>query len=147
MEPFNILSIELESIERHLSRRRFLKLLVLAAVPLRFSLDRDDREFLRKVAATLIPAEAFSRTDIDVIANIERLLSRGSAEHRAKILRLITWSQRISFIYGRENIARRALSSRFVLPQKMSKALSTLCLVAFWGDERALDLIESVRGR
>jgi hypothetical protein len=143
MEAFDPLSVELDSIERHLSRRRFLKIVVFAAAPLRFALDGDDREFLRKVAATLIPPEALSRTGIDVIANIEHLLQRGSAEHRAKILRLLTWSRRVSFIYGGENVARRARDSRFVLAQKMSKALSALCLVSFWGDERALRLIES----
>jgi hypothetical protein len=142
MEPFNSLFVELDSIDRHLSRRKFLKIVVFAA-PLRLALDGGDREFLRKVAATLIPPEAVSRTGIDVIANVEHLLQRGSAEHRAKILRLLTWSRRVSFIYGGENVARRARDSRFVLARKMSKALAALCLVAFWGDERALQLIES----
>ncbi len=143
MELPDTLSIELDAIERHLSRRRFLKAVVLASVPVRFAMDDDDREFLRKVAATLIPPEAFSRTGIDVITNIEHLLSRGSAEHRAKILRLLSWSRRVSFLYGGHHVAGRARNSRFVLAQKMSKALSALCLVAFWGDERALQLIET----
>lgn len=143
METFDSLFVELDSIDRHLSRRKFLKIVVFTAAPLRLALDGGDREFLRKVAATLIPPEARSRTGIDVIANIEHLLQRGSAEHRAKILRLLTWSRRVSFIYGGENVARRARNSRFVLAQKMSKALSALCLVSFWGDERALQLIET----
>jgi hypothetical protein len=147
VETFDSLFVELDSIDRHLSRRKFFKIVVLAAAPLRLALDGGDREFLRKVATTLIPPEAFSRTGIDVIANVEHLLQRGSAEHRAKILRLLTWSRRVSFIYGGENVARRARASRFVLARKMSKALSALCLVAFWGDERALQLIESGEAR
>ena len=143
METIETLFVELDSIERHLSRRKFLKIVVFAAAPIRLTLDGGDRDFLRKVAATLIPHEALSRTGVDVIANIEHLLERGSAEHRAKIMRLLTWSRRVSFIYGGEKVARRARDSRFVLAQKMSKALSALCLVSFWGDERALQLIES----
>jgi hypothetical protein len=143
METYDSLLVELDSIDRHLSRRKFLKILVFAATPLRFSLEGSDREFLRKVAATLILSDALSRTGIDVIANIEHLLQRGSAEHRVKVLRLLTWSRRVSFIYGGENVARRARDSRFVLVQKLSRALSALCLVSFWGDERSLQLIES----
>jgi hypothetical protein len=142
METYDSFLMELDSIDRHLSRRKFLKILVLAATPLRLALDGGDREFLRKVAATLILPEALSRTGIDVIANVEHLLQRGSAEHRAKVLRLLTWSRRVSFLYGGENVARRARDSRFVLIQKLSKALSALCLVSFWGDERSLQLIE-----
>ena len=74
METFDSLFVELDSIDRHLSRRKFLKIAVLAAAPLRLALDGGDREFLRKVAATLIPPEAVSRTGIDVIANVEHLL-------------------------------------------------------------------------
>ena len=142
METLDSLLVELDSIDRHLSRRKFLKLVIFAA-PLSLSLDGDDRDFLRKIAGTLIPADAFSRTGIDIIANIEHLLRRGGAEHRAKVMRLLTWSRRVSFFYGGENVARRARDSRFVLARKMSKALSALCLVSFWGDERALALIES----
>jgi len=147
METYDSLLVELDSLDRHLSRRKFLKILVFAATPLRLALEGGDREFLRKVAATLISPEALSRTGIDVIANVEHLLLRGSAEHRAKVLRLLTWSRRISFIYGGENVARRARESRFVLVQKLSRALSALCLVSFWGDERSLQLIESQEAR
>jgi hypothetical protein len=143
METYDSLLVELDSIDRHLSRRKFLKILVFAATPLRLSLEGSDREFLRKVAATLILSDALPRTGIDVIANVEHLLQRGSAEHRAKVLRLLTWSRWVSFIYGGENVARRARDSRFVLVQKLSRALSALCLVSFWGDERSLQLIES----
>ena len=72
METFDSLFVELDSIERRLSRRKFIKIVVFASAPLRLALDVGDREFLRKVAATLIPPEAFSRTGIDVIANVER---------------------------------------------------------------------------
>ncbi len=147
MEPFDALEAELDSIDRHLSRRSFLKAAVYFATPLHLTFDVSDREFLRKVAATLIPSEALSRTGIDVIANIEYLIERGSAEHRAKIMRLLVWSRRLSFLYGGERVAQRARFSRFVLAQKMSKALSALCLVAFWGDERALQLIETPGGK
>jgi hypothetical protein len=142
MEQFDTLAAELESIDRHLSRRRFLKIVVYASVPAHMTLDKGDLEFIRKVAMTLIPDDALARTGIDVVANLEHILQRGSAEHRAKIMRLLTWSRRVSFLYGGEQVAHRARTSRFVLAQKMSKALSTLCLVSFWGDERSLLLIE-----
>jgi hypothetical protein len=142
METYDSVLLELDSIDRHLSRRKFLKILVLVATPVRLALDSGDREFLRKLAATLIIPEALSHTGIDVIANVEHLLERGSAEHRAKVLRLLTWARRVSFLYGGENVARRGRDSRFVLIQKLSKALSALCLVSFWGDERSLQLIE-----
>jgi hypothetical protein len=143
MDIYDTLYAELDSIERHLSRRRFLKVVVYAAVPLHLALDGGDRDFLGKVAATLLPPEAISSTGINLAVNIEYLLNRGGAEHRAKVMRLVTWSRRVSFLYGGHQVARRASTSRFVLIQKMSKALSALCLVAFWGDERALQLIES----
>jgi hypothetical protein len=143
MELYDTLTTELDSIDRHLSRRKFLKVVFYSSVPLQINLKSGDQEFLRKVAATLIPPGALSQTGIDVVANIEHLLQRGSAGHRTKIVRLLGWAQRISFLYGGEKIALRARTSRFVLVQKMSKALSTLCLVAFWGDERALRLIEA----
>jgi hypothetical protein len=143
MELYDTLTAELDSIDRHLSRRKFLKIVFYGSVPLHINLGSGDQEFLRKVAATLIPAEAVSQTGIDVVANIEHLLQRGSAGHRTKITRLLVWAQRISFLYGGGQVAQRARTSRFVLVQKMSKALSTLCLVAFWGDERALRLIEA----
>jgi hypothetical protein len=140
MEPLETLALEIASIERQLSRRTFLKLAALAAVP-HPALDKGDLNFLRGVAATLISPEALARTGIDVLANIDHLLVRGSAEHRAKVMRLVAWARRISFIYGGENVAIRTRTSRFVLVQRMGKALSSLCLVAFWADERALQLI------
>ena len=147
MDIYDTLNTELDSIDRYLSRRGFLRLVVYAATPLCVTFDGGDREFLRKVAATLIPSEALSRTGIDISANIEHLLARGSAEHRAKVMRLLAWSRRISFLYEGQNIVHRAGKSRFMLIQKMSKALSALCLLAFWGDERALQLIEVLEAK
>ena len=143
METLEPLIREIESIERQVSRRRFLKLIAFSVLIPPVGLGADNRQFLRRVARTLIPDEALARTGIDVVANVEHLLNRGSAEHRAKVLRLLTWAERISFIYGGEKCAIRARGSRFVLVQKMAKALSSLCLVAFWADERALVLIDN----
>lgn len=133
---------EIESIERRLDRRRFLKMLLGAGLILRPALESDDLEFLRRVAATLISADDLRRTRIDVVANVEHLLERSSGQHRGKALQLVAWTRRISLVYGGDRVALRARTSRFVLPQKMSKAISSLCLVAFWGDERALQLID-----
>ena len=142
MEPLEIVTQEIDSFERQIGRRRFLGYAALVAVTPHAELEGGDRDFLRKVAATLIPRQAVAETGIDVVANIDRLLARGSAEHRAKVRRLIVWTRRVSFLYGGENVAIRARDSRFALMQKMSKAVSSLCLVAFWGDERAMRLIE-----
>ncbi len=143
MESLELIAQEIASLERHLSRRAFFGHALLAVGFTRLVLDHNDREFLGQVARTLIPAEALQQTGIDVVANIEYLLARGSAEHRAKVLRLLAWAKRVSFLYGGEQVALRARTSRFVLVQKMSKALSALCLVAFWGDERTLPLLHS----
>ena len=143
MESFDSVIFEVDAFDRHLSRRSFLGAMAFAGIATRLTLDGDDREFLRRVAGTLIPPAALARTGIDVLANIDHLLARGSAEHRAKALRLIAWARRVSFLYGGERVALRSRGSRFALVQKMGKALSSICLVAFWGDERALPLIEA----
>ena len=134
---------DLDSFERHLSRRTFLKLLGGFVVAPGFTPGGKETDFLRRVAATLIPAEAVSRTGIDVLANIEHMLAQGGAEHRQKVLRLLSWARRVSFAYGGERVAVGARGSRFELIQKMGRALSTLCLWAFWGDERSLVLLDS----
>jgi hypothetical protein len=141
MESLEIVTLEIDSLDRLLSRRTFLGYAAMLAAAPRLALDQGDRDFLRKVAATLIPAQGVSATGIDVVANIDRLLARGSAEHRTKVLRLVSWARRVSFLYGGEQVAVRSRGSRFALVQKMGKALSALCLVAFWGDERAMNLI------
>ncbi len=134
------------SLERELDRRRFLTSILLAGIAPATGLDGGQRRFLAGMASHLIPAEAFRLTGVDVAENIEYMLSRGSGERREKILRLLAWSQRISFLYGGDQIAVRAARSRFILMRKMAKALSSLCLVAFWGDERTLQLIENPKG-
>jgi hypothetical protein len=94
------------------------------------------------VAATLIPAAALAETGIDVAANVDYLLQQGCAEHRGKVLRFLRWARRASVFYGGARVAIEARGSRFTLVRKMGKALSSLCLVAFWADERALRLIK-----
>ncbi|MEW6736851.1 MAG: hypothetical protein AB1489_36525 [Acidobacteriota bacterium] len=149
MAGMDTLIDDLDAFDRHLSRRRFIKLcvaaLVLPQTALAFgesaSLAKAEYEFLRKVALTLIPYEVIISTGIDPMVNIEKLISNGGAEQRAKVARLVAVAQRSAFLYGGDKIAIRARTSRFVLVQKLAKALSSLCLVAFWADERALALI------
>lgn len=143
MKPLENILREINSFENQLSRRGFLKLASMALVFPDVALGSDDNEFLRRVAATLIPAAALSRTGIDVAANIEQLLRQGSAEHRRKVLRFIAWSRRAAHFYGGERVAINARGSRFMLVRKMARTLSSLCLIAFWGDERAMNLIDS----
>jgi hypothetical protein len=102
-----------------------------------------ERRFLEEVAGVLIPAAA--GTGIDVVANIEHMLTQASADHRERIVQLVTWSRRVSWLYGGTRMPLRARRSRFVLIQKLAHALSALCLVAFWGDESALGMAERRR--
>jgi hypothetical protein len=141
MQPLENIVQEITSFENQLSRRGFLKAASLLVVIPGGSLDTGDLEFLRRVAATLIPAEALKATGVDVAANVEQLLRQGSAEHRQKVLRFISWSRRASILYGGERVAINARGSRFILARKMGRTLSSLCLIAFWADERALSLI------
>lgn len=113
----------------------------LVAAP-NIDLQRNDRKFLDRVAATLIPAKAFENTGINVADNVAYLLNQGSTEHRTKVLRFLSWSQRASIIYGGDKVAINARGSRFILVRKMGRTLSSLCLIAFWADERALKLID-----
>lgn len=142
MEAMETIVSEIDLIGRRLNRRGFLKVAALAAVAPRVSLDDDDQEFLRKVAARLIPAEALASTGIDVVANIDRLLRQGSAEHRKKVLRFVPWARRASFLYGGDKVATGAQGSRFTLMRRMGRVLASLCLLAFWSDDRALRLID-----
>ena len=144
MEALETIVQEINFIERQLSRRSFLKVAAFAVVVPGVALDRDDRDFLRRVAATLIPAEALRSTGIDVVANIDQLLAQGSAEHRQKVLRFVAWARRVSFFYGGEEVAINAQGSRFMLVRKMGRVLSSLCLIAFWIDDRALRLIQTL---
>ena len=143
MESFAAFTQQLDGFDQQLSRRAFFLHALVAVSFTKGALSVDDRAFLDKVARTLIPADVLRQSDVDVVANIEHILARGSAEHRAKVRRLVAWARRVSFLYGGEQVALRARTSRFVLVQKMSRALSALCLVAFWGDERTLALLDS----
>lgn len=132
---------EITAFENQLSRRSFIKSVAsLAAVP-NIDLQLDDKKFLDRVAATLLPATALESTGISVAENVAYLLSQGSAEHRVKVLRFLSWSQRAAILYGGEKVALNARGSRFMLVRKMGRTLSSLCLIAFWADERAMKLI------
>lgn len=141
MNPLETVIAEIEAVDRQLSRRGFLKLATFAAVAPVPDLNADNATFLRAVSATLLPSD-LRDSGIDVVANLERLLGRMRHDHRVKLLRLVTWARRISFLYGGDQIAIRSRGSRFVLVRKLGKALSSICLVAFWGDPRSLRYID-----
>ena len=138
MNSLETVIVELEAAERELSRRGFLKLVAFAAAVPTPNLTADNGAFLRAVSATLLPPALLHDSGIDIVANLQRLLRTTRPEHRVRLLRLVTWARRISFLYGGEQIAIRSRGSRFVLVRKLGKALSSVCLVAFWGDSRAL---------
>ena len=142
MEPLEQILQEITAFETHLSRRSFIGAALLIAVVPNVSLGKDDRQLLDAVAATLVPSTALQSTGINVGQNVERLLRNGSADHRKKVTRFLAWSQRASILYGGERVALNARGSRFMLVRKMGRTLSSLCLIAFWADERALTLID-----
>ena len=142
MEPLEQILQELTVFETQLSRRSFIGAALLIAVAADISLGKDDQRFIDAVAATLIPAAALQSTGINVGQNVDHLLRSGSADHRRKVTRFIAWSQRASILYGGEKVALNARGSRFMLVRKMGRTLSSLCLIAFWADERALTLID-----
>lgn len=141
MEPLEHILQEVTAFENQLSRRSFIGAALLISVVPTISLGKDEQNFLDRVAATLIPAAALQSTGINVAENVEQLLRNGSADHRRKVLRFLAWSQRASVLYGGERVALNARGSRFMLVRKMGRTLSSLCLIAFWADERALKLI------
>ena len=141
MEPLEQILQEITAFETQLSRRSFVGAALLIAVVPHLSLGNDDQQFLDAVAATLIPATALQSTGINVAENVDHLLRSGSADHRRKVTRFLAWAQRASILYGREKVALNARGSRFMLVRKMGRTLSSLCLIAFWADERALKLI------
>jgi hypothetical protein len=141
-EPLEHILQEITAFETQLSRRTFIGAALLIAVASKTSLGNDDRRFIDAVAATLIPAAALQSTGINVGQNIDYLLGKGSADHRQKVIRFLAWSQRASILYGGEKVALNARGSRFMLVRKMGRTLSSLCLIAFWADERALKLID-----
>jgi len=142
MEPLEQILQEITAFETQLSRRSFIGAALLIAVVPNISLGNDDHRFLDGVAATLIPAMALQSTGINVAENVDHLLRSGSADHRKKVTRFLAWAQRASILYGGERVALNARGSRFMLVRKMGRTLSSLCLIAFWADERALKLID-----
>lgn len=142
MEPLEQILQEIKAFETQLSRRTFIGAALLIAVASEVSLAKDDQRFIDAVAATLIPSTALQNTGIKVSENVDHLLRSGSIDHRRRVTRFIAWSQRASILYGGEKVALNARGSRFMLVRKMSRALSSLCLIAFWADERALKLID-----
>jgi hypothetical protein len=141
MEPLEHILQEVTAFENQLSRRSFIGAALLISVVPTISLGKDEQNFLDQVAATLIPAAALKSSGINVAENVERLLRNGSADHRRKVMRFLAWSQRASILYGGEKVALNARGSKFMLVRKMGRTLSSLCLIAFWADERALKLI------
>jgi len=145
MERLEQILQEITAFETQLSRRTFIGAAVLIAAVPHISLGKDDQQFVDAVAATLIPATALQSTGINVGQNVEHLLRSGSADHRRKVTRFLAWSQRASILYGGEKVALNARGSRFMLVRKMARTLSSLCLIAFWADERALTLIDDAK--
>jgi len=143
MEPLEQILQDITAFETHLSRRSFIGTALLIAVAPKISLAKDDHRFLDAVAATLIPSDVLQSTGINVAENVDHLLRNGSDDHRRKVTRFIAWSQRASILYGGEKVALNARGSRFMLVRKMGRTLSSLCLIAFWADERALKLINA----
>lgn len=142
MEPLEQILKEITAFETQLSRRSFIGAALLITVAPSLSLGKDDQRFIDAVAATLIPAKALQSTGINVGQNVDHLLRNGSEDHRKKVTRFLAWSQRASILYGGEKVALNARGSRFMLVRKMGRTLSSLCLIAFWADERALKLVD-----
>ena len=136
---------EIDAVGRDLDRRTFVKTLAAALVlpsPPTATLDRRDEQFFARVAATLVQPGALERAGIDPVANLRHLLRRSRADHRQRIVRLIGGVRRIAFLYGGERVAVRGRASRFVLVQKASRALASLCLLCVWGDPASFALID-----
>ena len=106
-------------------------------------LSQADGRFLRAVTRVLVTPASYDAARIDVVANLERLIERANDANRANVLRLVRWCRRIARVYGGPLLPARAARSRIVAIQKLARALSSLCLLAFWGDEAALALIDA----
>jgi len=107
----------------------------------RLTFSARERRFLELAAATLIPSAATSATGIDVLMNLERMLSHASTHHRRRVVRLVAWSYRVSWLYGGRCMPIQARRSRFISIQRLAHALSSLCLIAFWGDQAARKIV------
>jgi hypothetical protein len=133
---------EIDGIGRDLSRRTFLKGVAATFVMPSGTFAKDDERFFRRVTATLIAESDLRRTGIDPVENLRHLLERSRADHRQRISTLISGLHRVSFLYGGEQVALRGRTSRFVLMQKASRALASLCLLCVWGDPRSFALVD-----
>jgi hypothetical protein len=142
MQPLDHILLEIDALERGLSRRGFLKAAALLPVlPAGFS--PDDRRFIEGAACAVIPARALTIAGVDVVRNVEHLLQRTNADHRVRVLRALRWARRVSFLYGGDMMPVRARGSRLFMVRRLARAVSVVCLVAFWGDERTLALIDN----
>jgi hypothetical protein len=106
-------------------------------------LSPSDGRFLQAVTRVLVTPATYDNAQIDVVANVERLLGRANGGNRTNVLRLVKWCRRMAFFYGGPQLPARAACSRFVAIQRLARALSSLCLLAFWGDDAALALLNS----
>jgi hypothetical protein len=133
---------EIDAVGRDLNRRTFLKSVAATFVMPSGPFAKDDERFFRLVTATLIAESDLRRTGIDPVENLRHLLERTRHDHRQRISTLISGVRRVSFLYGGEQVALRGRTSRFVLMQKASRALSSLCLLCVWGDPRSFALVD-----
>lgn len=138
---------EIDAVGRDLNRRTFLKGVAAAFVVPSGPIVEDDERFFRRVTATLLPEIDLLRTGIDPVENLRHLLARTRADHRRRISSLISGVRRVSIFYGGEQVALRGRTSRFVLMQKASRALASLCLLCVWGDPRSFALVDDPGGR
>ena len=141
MQSIDHVLLEIDGLDRALSRRGFLNALVSVPI-LSTSFSADDREFLESAAQSVIPATARRSVQVDIVGNVEHLLERASADHRARVLRALGWARRISFAYGGGAMPIRARRSKFVIVRRLARVVAVVCLVAFWADERTLTLID-----
>jgi hypothetical protein len=111
-------------------------------LPVAAQFSEEDSRFLRGVTRGLIEPAAYEAVHVDVVVNLERMMARTNPHHRTSVLKLVRCCRRISFLYGGPEMPARAGHSRFVTIQKLGRALSCLCLVAFWADAAALALID-----
>jgi hypothetical protein len=137
---------EIDAVGRDLNRRTFLKGIAAAFVIPSGQLTPDDERFFRRVTATLVPETHLRRTGIDPVDNLRHLLERTRADHRERIGTLISGVRRVSFLYGGEQVALRGRRSRFLVMQKASRALASLCLLSVWGDPRSFALVDDPGG-
>jgi hypothetical protein len=136
---------EVDAVSRDLNRRAFLKTIGAAFVVPTGTLEPDDERFFRAVTGTLVSPALLRQTGIDPVANLRHLLERSRADHRERLGTLIRGVRRVSFLYGGPQVALHGRASRFLLMQKASRALASLCLLSVWGDSRSLALIDDPR--